>query len=161
MKIQQFLSASFLMLGAWIMSEAAQADTVLYDSASVVAGQEAFTQSFEVTAPGRIYFSVSNIPWLDVVADLTSFLSTTTGVVGTTMYSAGTESVNVGPGMYYAHWFGDAQGTYNEGVLGVKIQFQPLTTVPLPASWMLMISGLGVLFGWQRRKTLERARPID
>jgi hypothetical protein len=59
----------------------------------------------------------------------------------------------VGAGTYYAHWFGDAQGVYNLGVVGLKIQFQPgATAVPLPATLLLMLSGLGLLFGWQSRK---------
>jgi MYXO-CTERM domain-containing protein len=70
---------------------------------------------------------------------------------------AGGDSVNIGAGTVYAHWFGDAQGPYNFGVLGVKIQFTPAggTTVPLPRSLMLLVSGLGLLFGWQRRRAPE------
>jgi hypothetical protein len=71
------------------------------------------------------------------------------------MYSAGTESVSVGPGTFYAHWFGNAQGTYNEGVVGIDIQFQPsFSTVPLPASLLLLLSGLGFLVLWRPRRRL-------
>jgi len=67
-------------------------------------------------------------------------------------YSSGSESFNVGSGPIYAHWFGSAQGIYDLGVIGVKITFQPAgIPVPLPASLVLLLSGLGVLFGWQRR----------
>ena len=74
-------------------------------------------------------------------------------MVGSTLSGASSESVSVAPGVYYAHWFGNAQGNFNEGVLGVNIQFQPNTTVPLPASLLLMLSGIGILFGWQLRRT--------
>jgi hypothetical protein len=154
MKFQHILISSALMLAAWAMPcGAARADTVLYDGISLFEGQQAFTDSFTLATPGTLTFTLSDIPWLDQVSDLTGFLSTTSGVVGTTI-SAGSESLSVGPGTYSAHWFGDAQGTYNMGVVGMLIAFQPSNVAPvsLPTSLVLMLSGLGVLFGWQRRK---------
>lgn len=148
MKINGFLAASVLVIAASVMSGAARASMVVYDAPSVVQGQEAYSQSFSVTTPGTLTFSVSSVSWLDVVADLNCFLSTATGLVGTRM-GLGTETYNIGPGTYYAHWMGDARGAYNEGILGIKLQFQPATAVPLPASLLLMLSGLGLLFGWQ------------
>jgi hypothetical protein len=142
MKLRQFSSVSLLVLSAWTgTSGVAGADTVIYDSASVVEGQQGFVEPFEITTPGTLTITISNIPWLDVVTDLTSFLSTSSGVIGTTMYSAGTESVSVGP--------------YNEGVVGIDIQFQPsFSTVPLPASLLLLLSGLGFLVLWRPRRRL-------
>jgi hypothetical protein len=157
MKLQNFLATSVLMLAAWaIPSGAARADTVLYDGVSLFEGQQAFDDSFTVATPGTLTFTLSNIQWLDQVTDLTGFLSTSAGVVGTTI-GASSESLNIGPGTYSAHWFGDAQGTYNMGVAGMMIAFQPsnVTPVSLPTSLVLMLSGLGVLFGWQRRKDLD------
>jgi hypothetical protein len=151
MKLQKFFPALILLFGGALFSaEAARADTVLYNSASLISGEGGGTQSFDLGESGTLTITVTNIPWLDVVSDLTSFLSTTGGLVGSKMYSSGSESFNVGPGTYYASWFGDAQGTFNEGVVGVKVQFQPATPVSLPASLVLLVSGLGVLFGWQR-----------
>ena len=154
MKFLHILITSVLMLAAWAMpSGAARADTVLYDGISLFQGQQAFTDSFTLSTSGTLTFTLSDIPWLDQVTDLAGFLSTTSGVVGTSI-GAGSESLSVGPGTYSAHWFGDAQGTYNLGVVGMLIAFQPsnVTPVSLPTSLVLMLSGLGVLFGWQRRK---------
>ncbi len=154
MKLPKLLAATIMVLASGaLFIGTSRADTVLYDNATVVAGQQAFVQSFTVTTAGTLTITLSNIPWLDVVADLDSFFTTATGVVGTPMLGAGTESVKIAPGTIYAHWFGDAQGTYDAGVLGVKIQFQPATAVPLPAPLILLLSGLGVMFGWQRRRT--------
>jgi hypothetical protein len=154
MKLRQFLSVPLWMLLSWAASSGvASADTVIYDSASVVDGQQGYVEPFSITTPGTLTITISNIPWLDVVTDLTSYLSTTNGVIGSTMYKAGTESVSVGPGTFYAHWFGNAQGTYDEGVLGVDIQFQPsFSTVPLPGSLLLLLSGLGFLYLWPVRR---------
>jgi hypothetical protein len=153
MKIKRFLAVVGLLLACGLasMTESARADTVLYDSASLLVGDSGGSQSLEFATPGTLTITVTNIPWLDVVTDLTTFLSTSNGVVGNKMYAAGTESISVGPGTYYANWFGDAQGTYNEGVVGIKIQFQP-SAVPLPATLILLLSGLGVIFGWQSRR---------
>jgi hypothetical protein len=155
MKLRRFLPASVLLLAAWALpGGAARADSILYDGISLFSGQQSFTQSFNVTTPGTLTFALSNIPWLDTVSSLSGFLSNSSGELGTTITGQGTESFNVGAGTYYAHWFGDAAGTYNLGVVGLRIGFQPgVTAVSLPTSVVLMLSGLGLLFGWQSRKT--------
>jgi hypothetical protein len=154
MKSRYFFAASLLTFCAWLLGvSAARADTVLYDSSSIVQGQQAFTQSFNVMTPGALTITVAGIPWLDAISNLTYFLTTASGTVGTSM-SGGSETVNIDAGTIYAHWFGTAQGNYDIGVLGIKIVFQPSTIspVPLPATLILLLSGLGILFGWQRSK---------
>ncbi len=157
MKLIKFLPA-VMMLAAWTLSiGAARAETVLYDSASVIENQQGFVQSFSLATPGILTLTVSTMPWLDRVTDMTSFLDTSAGLVGTAMSAAGSESVHVGAGTIYAQWFGDAQGVYGAGVLGVKVEFQPSYAVPLPASLILMLCGLGLLFGWQWPIIAQRA----
>ena len=157
MKLHTFAASALLALSVWLMPFAAsRADTVLYDASSFVEGQQSFTQSFNVSGPGTLTVSITDIAWLDIVADLNCFLSTASGLINPAAngngYSSGSESFNVGSGPIYAHWFGSAQGIYDLGVIGVKITFQPAgIPVPLPASLVLLLSGLGVLFGWQRR----------
>jgi hypothetical protein len=157
MKTNKFCAVLILLLTCGTAAQGVRANTVMYDEASLLVGQGGGTQSLDLSTAGTLTITVTNIPFLDAVADLTSFLSTSSGVVGDKMYTPGSESVSVGPGLYYASWFGNAQGTYNEGVVGVEIQFQPANAVPLPASWLLLVSGLGVLFGWQRRPSPELA----
>jgi hypothetical protein len=155
MKLQSFFATSLLMLLVWALpSGAARADTVLYDGISLFQGQQAFTDSFTLATPGTLTFTLSTYSFLDPVSDLTGFLSSSSGVLGTSIGGAASESLSVGAGTYSAHWFGDAQGTYNLGVVGLLIAFQPSNVAPvsLPASLVLLLSGLGVLFGWQRRK---------
>jgi hypothetical protein len=78
-------------------------------------------------------------------------VSTTGSLLNPTANGGGSETYSVGAGPIYAHWFGNAAGIYDLGVIGVTISFQPTLPVPLPASLVLLLSGLGVLFGWQRR----------
>ena len=106
MKIRRVLPVSIFSLAALVLGGGvAQADTLLYDGISVISGSQSSVQSFNVTTPGLLTMTLSNIPWLDVVSNLSGFLSTASGEIGTTI-GAGTESVNVGAGTYYAHWFG-------------------------------------------------------
>jgi hypothetical protein len=154
MKSRHVFAILSLALGVAALPIAdARADT-LYDSATFVQGQQSFVQTFNITTPGTLTVTLTDIPWLDTVSNLTGFLTTTKGLVGST-FSGGSESYNVGAGTVYAHWFGEANGAFDIGVLGVKIVFQPnnVTAVPIPASLLLLLSGLGILFGWQHRST--------
>jgi hypothetical protein len=155
MKVRRFLPVwSILLLASWMLpAGAARADTLLYDSLSVISGQQSAVQSFNVATPGTLTLTLSDLPWLDTVTDLSGFLSTASGMLGST-FGPGTESFDVTAGTYYAHWFGTADGTYNLGVVGLKISFQPdnVTAVSLPTSLVLLLSGFGVLFGWQSRR---------
>jgi hypothetical protein len=160
MKASNILAASLLTACACAAPfTGTRADAILLDSISLIQGQQSFTDALNVASPGTLTMTLSSIPWMDTISNLTGFVSTDSGVVGTTM-GAGTESFNIeSAGTVYAHWFGDAQGSYDIGVLGVKISFLPsvVTPVPLPASLLLMLSGLGVLFGWQRRADPQAA----
>ncbi|MDP8986447.1 MAG: hypothetical protein M3N97_15690 [Pseudomonadota bacterium] len=153
MKVRRLMSAPVLTLAAWALcGGTARADTVLYDGTSLVQGEQAFVQSFTLSTAGTLSITVTSISWLDNVAGLTAFVTTATSASGST--TSGSESVSVNAGTVYAHWFGDAKGTYDLGLVSVKITFQPssVTAVPLPPSLGLMVGGLGVLFGWQRRQ---------
>jgi hypothetical protein len=164
MKIRRFLPASILLLACWALpAGAARADTLLYDGISVISGTQSQVQSFNVAAPGLLTMTLSTIPWLDAVSNLSGFLSSASGLIGTTIIGSGAESFKVGAGTYYAHWFGTAQGDYNLGIVGMKITFQPgnVAPVPLPASFVLLLSGLGLLFGWQRRETTPTGGAIQ
>jgi hypothetical protein len=153
MKLRHFFAVAASMLAACALPLSGARADMLYDASTLVQGQQAFTESFNVTSPGTLTMSISNIPWLDTVSDLSFFLTTSSGgMVGSMMGGSGSESVNVGTGTIYAHWFGDAKGDYDIGVLGVNIQFQPgVLPVPLPPTLVLMLSGLALLFGWQRK----------
>lgn len=152
MKIPHVLATTIATIAALLMPFcSARADTVLYDNAGFIEGQQSFVQSFDITTAGTLTVSLSQISWLDTVSDLNCFVSTAKGVVGKYMSGPGTESMSVGPGMIYVHWFGDADGQYGLGVYGMKIDCST-TPVGLPGTLILLLSGLGVLFGWQRKR---------
>ena len=159
MHIRQLTIALAGMIAWALPFSSASADTVLYDSSGFIQGQQSFVQSFDITTAGTLTVSLSDIPWLDTISNLNFFLTTASGTVGTSM-GAGSESVTVGPGMVYAHWFGDAAGTYGVGVYGIKLMFQPNgTPVPLPGALILLLSGLALLFGMRYRGRFDDKVP--
>lgn len=130
----------------------ANADTVLYDGSGFMRGTQSFSDTFNLTAPGTLTVTLSNVAWPQPLASLNFLLSTDNGMMGPEV-SAGTYSYNiVAGGNVFAQWFGTAQGPLNAGVYSLKIDFQPLggMPVPLPASAVLLLSGLAMLL-WQRR----------
>jgi len=154
MNLSRIMSVMCLVLAAWLVcAKAAHADMIIYDSMSIFEGQQAFTDSFNVSTPGTLTVTMTSVPWLDTVTDLSFFMSSPQGTVGAALNGAGTESINLSsPGTYSANWFGNAQGLYDLGVVGLDIEFHPNgTPVPLPASILLMLSGLGLLFAWPPR----------
>jgi len=163
MHIRELIIAAIAVIAAWaVPSSPAAADTVLYDSAGLIQGQQSFVQSFNLTTAGTLTVSLSDIAWLDTISNLNFFITTATGTLGTSM-GAGSESVSVGPGMLYAHWYGDADGTFGVGAYGIKLMFQPAgaTPVPLPGALVLLLSGLGGMFGLRFRRADDKALTIQ
>ncbi|MGO9934963.1 MAG: hypothetical protein ACLPV8_24570 [Steroidobacteraceae bacterium] len=154
MQPRHFLAAMALLLcAAFAPRGPVRADTVLYDNTGFVQGSQAFVESFDITTPGTLTISFTDVPWLDTLSDLNLFLTTASGLLGASMGS-GTESMQVEPGMIYAHWFGDAAGQYAIGVYSLSIVFQPqaVGTVALPGSLICLLSGLTLVFARQWRR---------
>jgi len=159
-RIRQSIFVALAGIVAWALPfSSASADTVLYDSSGFIQGQESFVQSFDITTAGTLTVSLSDIPWLDTISNLNFFLTTASGTVGAST-GAGTESVSVGPGLVYAHWYGDAAGTFGVGAYGIKLTFQPNgSPVPIPGTLILLLSGVGLLFAMRYRRRFDDKVP--
>jgi len=143
---------SLLLCAAFVPMASVRADTVLYDNAGFIQGNQSFVDSFNIVTPGTLTISLADVPWLDTPSDLNVFVTSASGPLGTSM-GAGTETLQIGPGTFYAHWFGEADGQYKIGVYSLKITFQPQgSTVPLPGALVLLLSGIFVIFAMQWRR---------
>jgi hypothetical protein len=151
MKLRNTLSGAALVVGALAWCSPASAAEVLYNQTGFVSGQESFAVPLNISGPGTLTITLSNVAWPDSLASLDMVVGTASGLMGTEM-GAGTETFNVTGGQMFAQWFGKAQGPLNLGVYSLDVVFQPSgeTVVPLPASIVLLVSGLALL-GWQRR----------
>jgi len=130
---------------------AVQADTVLYDTAGFIEGAQSFVQTMQIASPATLTVTLEAVPWLDTIADLNCFITTASSVLGAPM-GIGTNSVEVGAGTIYLHWYGDATGSYGLGAytLNVTMNTNGGTAVGLPTTLILLLSGIGMLLGWQR-----------
>lgn len=150
MNIRHLLSITVCLLCAALAGRA-DASEVLYDGTGFLTGQQSFVQSFNITGPGTLTVSLTNVDWPQQLSSLDMVLSSTGGSLLGPEMGAGTDSFHVDSGLVFAQWFGTAQGPLDTGVYSLKVQFLPAgTAVPLPASIALFLSGLGVLV-WQRR----------
>lgn len=151
MQMKHFLAAAILLCAVAQVGKA-RADTIVYDSVGFIQGSQSFVDTFNITAPGTLTISLTDVPWLDTISNLSFFLTSASGTFGPPM-NGGSESMQIGAGTFYAHWFGEADGQFQLGVYALKISFQPtFSAVPLPSSLILLLSGLGLMFGrrWSR-----------
>lgn len=160
MKLRRMLTSAVCAVGLWVAAAGtAGASTILLDESGFLQGQESFTKSFDITGPGVLTVTMSNISWPEKLSSLNFLLSAASGLLGPSM-GEGSQQFEITGGRIYAQWFGQAQGPLNVGVYGMKIEFTPnAAAVPLPTSLALLMSGLGLLV-WQRRQSARRD-PLD
>jgi hypothetical protein len=179
MKFHRMLAVSLLMLSIPALTQVARASTLigttnqgvlgggpvdLMDSVGFIKGKQIFSESFDVTIPGTLTVTLSDVPWLDVVQGLNCFLTAPGGGFLGGAQNGNSESVPVMPGTLYVNWYGQANGALSLGAYGIKVEFQPAALpTPLPPAAVLMLSGLAGLaglvglVGWRRRPRLPVA----
>ena len=158
MNIRSKFVAAVGLLALWSMGSHRADAEVLYDGVGFLQGTQSFTDSFSVSSPGTLTVTLGNVGWPQPLSSLSLLVSSASGAVGPEM-SAGTSTFNVSSGNVFAQWFGTAQGSLDAGVYSLEIQFQPNagSTVPLPTSIALLLSGIALLL-WQRRMRSDPPR---
>jgi hypothetical protein len=151
MKVRSILFACGVFVCALAGYRSASASEVLYDRTGFVSGQQSFVLPMDLSGPGTLTITLSNVAWPEQLANLNLLLGTASGMMGTEM-GAGTETFHIATGgRVFAQWFATAQGPLSLGLYSLDVRFQPsAATVPLPASLGLLASALAVLI-WRRR----------
>lgn len=162
MTIFRVLLAVGALACASIGANSAAATEVLYDGVGFLEGTQSFTDSFSLPSSGTMTVTLGNIAFPEGLQSLELLVSSPSGSLGTMQQETvgtSTSSFNVTSGNIATQWFGTAQGSLDAGVYSLEIQFQPnSSTVPLPTSVALLLSGIGLLI-WQRRT--RSALPMD
>lgn len=144
-------ATSTILLSAAIASESKASD-VLYQNSGFVQGTQSFVQSFDLSGPGTLTVTLSNIDWPQKLSSLQLLVSTSSGVMDP-MMGGDSETFKVTAGEeVFTQWFGKAQGPLDIGVYSMEVEFEREggAVVSLPTSIGLFVSGLGLLV-WQRR----------
>jgi len=97
-----------------------------------------------VPSQGTLNIELNNIPWPEALSSLNFMLSSSSQVLASMSMpeSSNSDSVQVGPGTYFAHLTGTAAGSLNVGLYSITVDFQPGGVVPLPTSGGLLLIGL-------------------
>jgi len=139
----------------------ARADTVVLAQTTMISGTESTVDSFTVPSDGTLTMQLSNIPWPEALSSLNFLLSTSSQALSSLSVPQGStsDSVQVGPGTYFAHLTGTAGGSLDLGLYSISIDFQPAGVVPLPTSGGLLLIGLLAVLAlaWP----LERGNPDE
>ena len=153
MGIQRFFAITALLCAVSLapLTSVHASSVIIEDNTDLMQGSESFVDSFTVSTPGTLTISLASIPWLDTLSDLQFSLASAGQLVGPSM-GAGTESFQIQPGTYSGMLFGDADGKYGLGLFNLELSFQPLSTVPVPPSLLLLLSGVGLLAAGQGRR---------
>jgi len=133
----------------------ALADDVLDSSVTLVSGSSSQTVSLMAPSAGMLTVTLDNLPLQQTLSSLSLLMSNSSSPMQSawTPVSATTdtltESFQVGPGTYFAHIMGEAQGTLDLGIYSLDVTFTP-SVVPLPSSGWMLLTGVFVMIGLTR-----------
>lgn len=150
MNIRHLLGLTVCLLGA-AGARTSAASTVLNDSSGFLIGQQSVVQAFNIPQAGTLTVNLTNVDWPLPLASLNMVLSSGSGQLLGPEMGAGTDTFHVDAGTVYAQIFGKAQGLADAGLFSLNaVESLNAMPVPLPASIVLLLSGLALL-AWQRR----------
>ncbi len=123
-----------------------------------VTGTDSVVYELTTSGAGTFNVNLSDFDWPSKLATL-DFSATTSTSVLESLSGPGSATFAVGSaGTYYAHVTAQAQGIFDVGLYGLRIDFTP---VSLPGAAWLFVSGLAIVAAMRRKKALlSLAAPV-
>jgi len=151
---------SALLLLAVAQAPAAHANMVLGGATDLISGSQSYTMAFVAPTSGTVTFQLSILSWPEPLEGLSVSATTASDLLGALALNATTAPSDFmtfdvgGPGAFFAHVSGKAQGALQLGLYSLRVTFTP-SAVPLPASAWLLATGAALMFvfvpGFRRR----------
>jgi hypothetical protein len=149
------------LLLSLLLAPMVQAESVLLSDTSLVSGSQSEVFSFQAPGPGILSIQLTDVDWPQTLSSL-SFMAGTGSQVLTSWSDTGSQSranlsFQITGGHYFADVLASAGGTLDLGVYSLSIQFTPTSPVPLPASGVLLLTGLVAIIVVRRAAHAKRA----
>lgn len=154
--------ARMMVLGALLVCGAAtavQAETlpgnILFQSSTMVTSANINLTELDITTPGTLYVSLSDVKWPSALNALSFTLFNSSEIIGTKLAGNWTFDI-ASPSTFFASIFA-SPGSATAGLYNVQINFQSaVAPVPLPAAAWLLLSGIAGLAAVRPKQKLSQ-----
>ena len=147
MKIKRKLRIAAGVLLILMLASGAQAATVVLDEDVFIQGTETKMFPFEIIEGGLFKATLTDFEFVAPFDLLALVILKGNEIVGTPLSAPGMFEFQADPGSFTANVFGVAGGDPDLSLFGVEV-----SAVPIPATVLLLASGLIALIGLRRRR---------
>ncbi|MDT8383288.1 MAG: hypothetical protein RRB22_02635 [Gammaproteobacteria bacterium] len=163
-KMMNAVLGAVLLMGGVALSNV-QAATVAYEDVGFIRGVGYESDVFTVSSSGNYRVKLTDFSFPDYFEELELTITTNNTVINS-LSGSGWFDFEADVGIqYFANVYGVAAGSLNLGLYGIGVEAlnTPVSSVPIPASLLLMSSALVVLGGFGRggRKADEQETLSD
>jgi hypothetical protein len=133
----------------------ARADMMLLADTTMVTGTQSAVFSFTAPTSGTVTATLQNLDWQKPLSSLT-FSATSGPNVLSSWDATGSrvETFQVTAGNYFAHILATTADAMDVGLYSLNLSFSP-SAVPLPASGLLLVTGIFGLFVFSRTRRAQ------
>ncbi len=139
------------LLGLALVPGRAAAESIapemLLQQSTLVINQQSNSYAVTAPGPGTLMVQLSDVEWPTLLQSLNLSVDSPTQVLGSLAVTGGLDLTLASGGTYYADVTGQASAPLDVGVYSLEVQFLPqgATAVALPASLILLLSGIATL----------------
>jgi hypothetical protein len=146
-----------------LAASVAQASTELVAATTLVSGSQTTVLSFQAPGPGTVSVQLTNLDWPQALTSLSFMAASASNVLSswsdTSMSTQSASFQVVAGGPLFADITATAGGPLDLGAYSLALSFTPAAPVALPASGVLLFSGILGLLLWRRRTLVPPAAP--